>query len=73
MSSMKAVSKQTRRLAGIAAIVGTFFTMGGTLTLAQHYAHTGKNGRDYAVANAAADGAAPATRRYADNARVAHS
>ena len=30
----------TRRIAAIIAVFGTLFTVGGTLTLAEHYAHT---------------------------------
>lgn len=38
MTTLIAVT--TRRIAATVAVVGTLLTVGGTLTLAEHYAHT---------------------------------
>jgi len=51
MSSIIAVSRQTRSLAGIVAIVATVFTCGGTLTLAEHYSRLSVSSRDYLAAD----------------------
>lgn len=35
------IAAASRRIAVVVAVFGTLFTMGGTLTLAEHYAHAG--------------------------------
>lgn len=62
MNSIIAVSKQTKSLVGLVAIVATVFTCGGTLTLAEHYARSSMDGRDY---QAAAHQAVPAVLKQA--------
>ncbi|MFA6312072.1 MAG: hypothetical protein WCV99_11235 [Sterolibacterium sp.] len=51
MNSIIAVSKQTKGLVGLVAIVATVFTCGGTLTLAEHYSRSSMDGRDYLAAS----------------------
>lgn len=65
MNSMLTLGKQTKRIAGFAAVVATLFTAGGTLTLAEHYAHAGRAGHDYAAGNLATKQALPTVRRHA--------
>ena len=69
MNSLMAVSKQMKGVAGLAALVATMFTTGGTLALADHYASTGANAQAYIAGGPAA----AALSRQADNARVAIS
>ena len=71
MNSLTTISKQTKRMAGITALVATMFTAGGTLALADHYARTAGDGQAYMAGNPAAQCAAPAVSRQADNGRVA--
>ena len=40
-------SNQTKRIAGFVAILATVFTIGGTLTLANHYARSSTGGQEY--------------------------
>lgn len=47
MNSMMPVSKQTKRMVGFISVVATVFTLGGTLTLAEHYSRSSTDGRDY--------------------------
>jgi hypothetical protein len=65
MNAEMAPSRQTRSIAALAALAASLFTMVGTLTLADHYAHTGSDGRHYAAANPAARYAAPTLGRHA--------
>lgn len=44
MKTALAVNKSTQWLAGMAAIAATLLTVGGSLTLAEHYAQTGAAG-----------------------------
>ena len=44
MKTAMAVNKSTQWLAGMAAIAATLLTVGGSLTLAEHYAQTGAAG-----------------------------
>lgn len=69
MNAVMATSRKTKRMAGLAALVATLFTTAGTLTLAEHYAHTGKAGRNDMAA--AAQHAAPAAGRHAENGQAA--
>lgn len=73
MNSLMAVSKQMKGVAGLAALVATMFTTGGTLALADHYASTGADAQAYIAAGPAAGHAAAVLSRQADNARVAIS
>jgi hypothetical protein len=41
MKAVMTASRQTQWTAGVAAALATLFTMGGSLTLAEHYAQTG--------------------------------
>jgi hypothetical protein len=68
MNSMMVMNMQTKRMAGIAAALGTFLTVGGTLTLAEHYARTSVHAREYVTCNSATDSVAPAGSRQAANA-----
>lgn len=65
MNSMMAINKQTKRIAGVVAALGTLLTVGGTLTLAEHYAQTSKFGREYVTCNSATDSAAPTGSQHA--------
>ena len=67
MNSVMAINKQTKRMAGLAALVATLFTTVGTLTLAEHYARTGKDGRDSMEGNPAVRYAAPVASRHAED------
>lgn len=71
MNSVMTIGKQTKGMAGLAALVATLFTTAGTLGLAEHYAYTGRPGQDFAAANPAVRQAAPAVSRQADNAQAA--
>lgn len=53
MNSMISVSK--RQLAGLAAAVATLITVGGTLTLADHYARSSLSGQEQSVSASAAN------------------
>lgn len=68
MNSMMAINLQTKRMAGIAAALGTLLTVGGTLTLAEHYARTSVQAREYVTCNSATGSVAPAGNRQAANA-----
>lgn len=46
MNAMNTVSTQAKRIAGIAAVVGTMFTFGGTMFLAEHYSTSSLEGLD---------------------------
>jgi len=48
---MNSLNKQTNRVAGFVAILATVMTCGGTLTLADHYAHAGPVGQNYLAAS----------------------
>jgi len=71
MNAVMATSRKTKRMAGLAALVATLFTTAGTLTLAEHYAHTGKAGRNDMATTEAAQHAAPAAGRHAENGQAA--
>lgn len=71
MNSLTTISKQTKRMAGIAALVATMFTTGGTLALADHYARSAGDAQVFMAGNPAAQCVAPAANRQADNGRVA--
>ena len=71
MNSAIAINRHTRRIAGFAALLATLFTTVGTLTLAEHYARTGKDGRAYMAANPAARYAVPVVSRHAEYAQAA--
>lgn len=71
MNAVMTISRQTKRMAGLAALAATLFTTAGTLGLAEHYAHTGRAAQDFAAANPAAGQAAPAVSRHAENAQAA--
>ena len=47
---MNTVNRQTKRIAGFVAILATVFTVGGTLTLADHYARSSTGGQEYLAA-----------------------
>ena len=49
-SMMTKAGKQTKRLAGLVAVVATMFTFGGTLSLAEHYSKSGMDNLDYLAA-----------------------
>jgi len=49
---------ETKGIAALLALAATFFTAGGTLTLAEHYARAGTNGAAFIAANSAAQTAA---------------
>ena len=51
MSKAMAVSKQTRRIVGFVALVATILIMGGIMTLAEHYSHTGQDCSDQRAGN----------------------
>jgi len=70
MNSVITTSKQVKRMAGLAAIVATLFTTVGTLTLADHYAHSGKGGRNYTAGNETVQHAAPTASRHAQTGRT---
>jgi hypothetical protein len=67
------VSKQMKRAAGVAALVATMFTTGGTLALADHYASTGGDARAYIAGGSAVPHAAAVLSGQADAGRVAVS
>jgi hypothetical protein len=71
MNAVTTISKQTRRIAGVAAVVATLFTTGGTLALAEHYAQGGTGAQGYAAANPAVQQAAPAAIGRAQDGRAA--
>lgn len=41
------IALTSRRIAAIVVVFGTLFTVGGTLTLAEHYAHTDTSARNW--------------------------
>lgn len=55
-TEMNSLNKKASRTAALVAILATVVTCGGTLTLADHYAHSGVAGQDY---HSAAHQAAP--------------
>jgi hypothetical protein len=67
MNSVITTSKQVKRMAGLAAIVATLFTTVGTLILAEHYAHSGKVGRNDTAGNETVQHAAPTASRHAQS------
>jgi hypothetical protein len=67
MNSVIVASKQVKRMAGLAAVVATLFVTVGTLTLAEHYAHSGRAGRDYTAGNEAVQHAVPTANRHAQS------
>ena len=54
MKTVMAVSKNAQGLAGILATLATLVTMGGTLSLADHYASMSPAGSEYVAANSRA-------------------
>lgn len=71
MTSLIALSRQTKRMAAFAALVATMLTTGGTLALAQHYAQTAGDAAVYMAGNPPQRHAAPASNRQANSAQVA--
>lgn len=71
MNSVMAIDRQSKGMAGFAALIATLFITGGTLALADHYAGTAGEGSVYMAHNPAAQHAAPPLSRNADNGRVA--
>lgn len=57
---MYSIDKQVRRMAGVAAIVASLVSVGGTLSLAEHYAQAGGSGAEQVAA-------APAGSRHAQS------
>jgi len=49
-TKMNSLNKQASWTARLVAILATVVTCGGTLTLADHYAHAGAAGQDYLAA-----------------------
>ncbi len=47
MNAMITSSKQTHRIAAVLAVVATLFAVGGTLSLAEHYAQAGVAGAEH--------------------------
>lgn len=52
MNTLVTVSRNNRRFAGVLAAAATLFTMGGTLSLASHYAEMTPLDAEYFAANA---------------------
>ncbi len=53
MYPVTTTNKQTRRIAGFAAVVASLFCIGGTLLLAEHYAQTGTEASEQLAARPA--------------------
>jgi len=47
MAMNSRIALTSRRIAAIVVVFGTLFTVGGTLTLAEHYAHTDTSARNW--------------------------
>lgn len=71
MNAPIAISKQTKRAAGFAALVAALLTAGGTLALADHYAQAARDADTYLAGNPPQRAAVAAPSREANNAAVA--
>ena len=49
MNLLMTANRQATRVAGLAAVVATLFTLGGTLGLAEYYANASPDGQEYLV------------------------